>query len=177
MDSPGKALRSAALAVLVAAGVASLAGCGFAPVYGGSGETSTALSRVFVSVIPNRNGQELREALQLRLDNGAAGGSKTLVLDVTYSIAATGLSIQADNASTRSRLTADANWRLHSAADGKVTLAQGTARALDGFNVLNSQFFYADLSDQAAEKRLAEQIAEQITARLAAFLRAHPELV
>ena len=50
-------------------------------------------------------------------------------------------------------------------------LARGSARAIDGLNILDQQFFAADLENEAVQRRLAEQIADQIVLQLAAYFR------
>jgi LPS-assembly lipoprotein len=151
-----------------------LAGCGFSPTYAPSTHAAAGMGHIFVSPIADRTGQELRQALQLRMDDGSDSGGKTLVLDVVYTVSGQGLSIQSDNSSTRTRETGAASWRLHNVADAK-TLAAGQTNALDGFNVMNGQYFYGDLSTEAAEKRLAEELADQIVARLAVYFKTHPD--
>lgn len=153
----------------------SLGGCGFTPLYAPAIDAHAAqFAQVFVSVIADRPGQELRQALQMRLDDGSASANKTLVLDVRYTVVNQGLSVQADNSTTRNRITGAASWSLHSVTNPQTTVFKGQVRAVDGYNVLNGQFFYADLSAQAAEKRLAEALADQIAARLAVYFKTYP---
>jgi LPS-assembly lipoprotein len=48
-------------------------------------------------------------------------------------------------------------------------LTQGTAKQLDGYNIINDQFFAADQASDFATKRIAEALADQITLQLALF--------
>ena len=50
-------------------------------------------------------------------------------------------------------------------------LAQGASRIVDGYNVLNQQYFAADLENEAAIRRVASSIADQITVQVAIFLK------
>jgi hypothetical protein len=53
------------------------------------------------------------------------------------------------------------------------TVASGSARALDGANDINSQFFYLDLSTEAINRRMGDALADQIVQQIAAYFRTH----
>ena len=53
-------------------------------------------------------------------------------------------------------------------------LTRDTARAVDGFNILNQQFFAADLETEAVQKRLAERLADQVVIQLGELLQPPP---
>lgn len=163
------------------AGLAPLAlgACGFRPVYGpgggpGSGDPAVAeqLAAVRVPVIPERFGQLLRRGLQQRL--ATAGGNETRAarwdLVVSPSFAAEGLGIQPDGAATRVRYIATANWTLLRLTP-RETVANGFERAIDAFNVQPSQYFAADASRDAMERRLAELLAGEVIQRVALNFR------
>ena len=71
---------------------------------------------------------------------------------------------------TRQRLSADATWTLHDAGNPQIIVAHGTANAVDAENILNQQYFAADLETDAVHGRLMSLLADQITAELAADL-------
>jgi hypothetical protein len=50
-------------------------------------------------------------------------------------------------------------------------LTSGSARAMDGVNVFDSQYFASDLETEAEESRMAEELATQIATRLAVWFR------
>ena len=152
----------------------ALAGCGFHPLYAPAGETNAQLSHVFVDVIPNRNGQLLRQALQERLD-GPEAGDKSYELTVSYIERTEAIGIQSDNVSTRTRISSEANWVLKKPGLFGAKVTSGTTRALDGTNSISGQFFYSDLSSEAIDKRMGDTLAEQIVEQLAAYFRAHPK--
>ena len=158
--------RSAALALLVA-------GCGFQPLYSLQHNQTANLAAVYVSIIPNRSGQLLRQALQSRLEGSASGVAKRYTLDVGYAESVQGIGVQSDNSTTRNRDIGNAVWSLHSADSAGVQIAGGTVRTLDGYNIVDEQFFYADLSEEAAERRLAEALADQIVQGLAVYFGTH----
>ena len=160
--------RAAALAGLVTA-----AGCGFRPLYAPSGATNADIGRVFVDVIPNRNGQLLRQALQERLEGPGDGDSKAYELTVSYIEHYEGIAIESDNVSTRTRITSEANWVLKKPGLLGERVASGSARGLDGTNSIAGQFFYSDLQTEAIDKRMGDTIADQIVQQLAAYFRTH----
>jgi LPS-assembly lipoprotein len=154
--------------------LASLAGCGFHPLYAPGEAQDAALSSIFVDLIPDRSGQLLREALQARLDANDNAEAKAFVLRVVYRESISGIGIQNDNSSTRTRLVGNATWSLHPVGEDSKQITGGTVRSLDGYNIVNEQFFYSDLSQEAVNRRLAEALADQITQALSVYFRKHP---
>lgn len=124
-----------------------------------------------VDLIPDRPGQLLRQDLQERFGSDASNAPPRYKLSVGYSISGEGIGIRPDTAPTYVRLNATANWALVT-ADGKQTqVTKGTAHALDGYDVLDQQYFAADLSTEQTQARLASAIADQIALQLAVFFR------
>ncbi len=158
-----------------AAGVA-LTGCGFQPVYmptasGNAGAAQRELAAIEVALLPNRPGQELRQALQERLEMGASGVAHRYELDVSFGISGEGIAILPDSTATRVRLIGTANWTLVAQDPGRTRITNGSAKSVDGFNVISEQYFAADLSNEAVQRRIAEALADQITLQLASFFR------
>jgi LPS-assembly lipoprotein len=133
------------------------------------------MAAIFVNVIGDRPGQELRQQLQARLERGATGVAQLYDLSVSYGIGGEGIAIQSDNTSTYPRLVARATWVLTTQDPAHTPLTSGSARALDNFNILDEQYFAADLENDFAAARLADAVADQITLQLAAYFR-HREL-
>ena len=153
-----------------------LAGCGFRPVYAPAGSASgpqRELAAIDVALMPDRAGQLLRQALQERLDRGD-GFAKRFTLSVSYGIAGDAVAIQRDSTNTRLREIATAQWTLKALDPAQTTVASGIARALDGVNIIDQQYFAADLEGETVARRLSDRIAEQITLQLAAFFARHP---
>ena len=166
--------------LLLAAAGLPLAGCGFHPLYGGAFRSDgtrivdAQLDGIYVALIPNRAGQLLRQALQQRLDQGQ-GVAKTLQLSATFAIDAEGIAVQADNSTARTRVVGHVAWTLTSpAVPGSPVMTSGSARAVDGFNTVNEQFFFSTLENEAATRRLAESCADQVAQSLAEYFRSHP---
>lgn len=151
----------------------ALAGCGFRPLYAPPGQNALT-GDIFVDIIPNRNGQLLRQALQARIDGSDDRPDHQLVLSVAYGEGAQAVGIQHDNTSTRLVVSGNANWTLRRLSGE--TLASGTQRALDGANLIEGQFYYNALNSEAIDRRVADNLADQIVLQLAAYFRAHPEL-
>ncbi len=142
--------------------------CGFKPLYGNYSQTQAKLAGINVNLIPDRTGQLLRQELQRRL-LGTSPGAVRYNLDVALTLHTDVAGILASNSvATRQRLSADASWTLHDAANPKITVASGTANASDAENILNQQYFAADMETDAVNGRLMEMLADQITAQLAA---------
>ena len=157
--------------LLAAGGLGLLGGCGFHPQYGGgeTGPTAQSLAGIIVDLLPNRSGQLLRLALQRRFEGPGLGVAKDAELFCTYEIIIEGIGIRQDSAITRDRYIGIAHYTLYSLAIDRRTITSGSVRALDGLDIVNEQYFAADLEGDQIERRLAEAIADRITMQLAAF--------
>jgi LPS-assembly lipoprotein len=160
--------------LLALAGVGTLAGCGFHPLYapnaaGAVGGTQKDLAAIAVGIIPNRNGQELRQALQARFTRQGLSVMTKYDLAVALAIGGDAVGIEQDSSVTHIRLIGIAYYVLTSQNPPRPVLTQGMARQLDGYDLVNEQFFASDLANDFAQKRIAEALADQITQRLAVF--------
>ena len=160
--------------VLVLSLAGMTAGCGFHPVYGEGQPGKAALAAVYVNIIPNRSGQLLRQALQAPLEGTSGDVPKRYTLGVGFFEAVSGLDVQADNSTTRNRTVGNATWSLRSADNPAVQLAGGSVRSVDGYNIIDEQFFYQDLEEDAAEHRLAQALADQIVLAMGVYFDKHP---
>lgn len=153
-----------------------LGACGFRPLHAPGGAAgadpgiAADLAATRVPVIPERFGQLMRRGLQQRLGRGGETAPR-YELVVQPSLSAEGIGILRDGAATRVRYQATASWTLFRVAP-RAPLANGFERAMDAFNIQPNQFFAADASREAAERRLAEALAEEVVLRLAMRLRA-----
>jgi LPS-assembly lipoprotein len=152
-----------------------LTGCGFQPVYmptasGKAGVAQRELASVYVPIIPNRPGQLLRQALQERFGNDS-GTPAVYDLKVSFGVAGEGIGINSSDIATRIRLTGSAVYTLSARDPKRTTLTSGNVRALDGLNIIDSQYFAADLETEAQQKRIAENLATQIATQLAVWFR------
>jgi LPS-assembly lipoprotein len=158
----------------VALGGSTLGGCGFRPLYGaqgGAGSPSTLLAGIYVPVMPERSGQLMRQALQQRVEGSSTGVQKRYELTALFSVVGEGVAIQRDNSTTRVRLVGVANWTLRDLTPNRAIMTAGIARTVDGYNILNQQFFAADLESDVVQRRIAEALADQIVMQVASWVR------
>ena len=156
-----------------------LTGCGFHPMYGSAtggamGPAETGLAEIAIEPLYERSGQLLHQALEERFERGGTGLARRYDLTVHYGVSGEALGIEPDSSITRVRLLGSANWTLAAQDPQHTTLTSGTARALDGYNVLDEQVFASDMENEVVQGRIAEAIAEQITLQLAAWFNKHP---
>lgn len=146
-----------------------LTGCGFRPIYAtrDDGKVQDRLGDINVLLIPERSGQLLRQALQSRLERGGEGRAPRYDLSVQYVLSTEPIAIQRDNSTSRLRVIGTASWALLAQDAQRRTIANGTAREVDGYNFINQQFFASELTSQAVQRRLSEALAAQITTQLA----------
>ncbi len=155
----------------------ALAGCGFHPVYATRGATAPAvagLSQIDVALIPERFGQLTREALQARLEPDGAGTIHRFRLVTNLGLATDAIGVRPDSVPTHVRLIGTASWTLTSEGPTGATLAHGTARDVDGYDVIDQQYFAADLANEAVQRRIAKALASQIALQLALYFEKHP---
>lgn len=168
--------------VLLASGsglVSMLGGCGFRPVYGtrGLGGTAAAqdgLAATSVDIIPERAGQLLRQALQERFERFGAGVERRYSLQASFRISDDPIAIQQDSSVTRIRVVGFADYTLRSLDASRRTLTSGSARAVDGYDVINQQFFAGDLENEQVVRRVAEATADQVALQLANYFDGRP---
>jgi LPS-assembly lipoprotein len=155
------------------------AGCGFQPMYGAGGRHAAAgdaeiaanLAATRVNVLPERFGQLLRRRIMQLLGSGT-GGPRAARWDLVIgpSVQSEAVGIQLDGTATRVRLTATANWMLQDASS-RQAIASGFERTIDAYNIQPNQFFAADVSREAAERRVADRLADDIVMRVALRFR------
>ncbi len=164
--------------VLLSFAALGLAACGFSPLYAPASDGSTSpavaeLAAIRIDRIPDRSGQELSEDLQNRFNLGGVGVQQRYDLEVNYGITEQGIGIQPDTSVTYQRVIATAAWTLRAMDPQRTVVTTGKARAIDGYNYIDQQFFDSTLEDEKVRWRLANQIADQITAQLVSYFK-HP---
>jgi LPS-assembly lipoprotein len=156
----------------------ALSGCGFHPLYApsatGTSVARSGLGQISVALIPERTGQLLRQALQARFDHGDAPIAKKYDLVVGFGIGQEALGIERDNGVTRVRFVGKATWSLLSRDARRATVTSGSARAVDGLNTFDQQYFAQDLESEAVQRRVADAVADQISTQLAYYFDKHP---
>ncbi len=154
---------------------AAVSGCGFHPLFAPGGKQSAAMQAVYVDIIANRAGQLLRQALQQRLEGSDDDVAKRYTLSVQFSEAAETLGVQSDNSFTRQRDIGRATWQLYPLGNTASPLVKGNVRSVDGYNVIDEQYFYMDLSEEATQRRLAQALADQIVIGLGVYFGKHSD--
>jgi LPS-assembly lipoprotein len=146
-----------------------LAGCGLRPLHAPVAVGSPAGAQVRVALIPERNGQILRQELQRRL---GAPDRAAYELRVALTASAEPLGFRRDGAASRLRVIHTAEWRVTTTATPIREVVSGTERVLDAFNLADEQFFATESFRVAADRRMMELLAEQVAQRVALRLAA-----
>lgn len=171
-NAPRTLVRTLSLAALIA-GAGLLAACGYRPLYGSSGLSSSAsssavaaLSATEVARIADRPGQMLRTELERRFHVPRPTDARYR-LTVVYHESKETLAEQKSGAVTRANLRTQGVYRLTRIGDG-VLLNEGTASAVASYNLLDSEF--ATLAaEKNARERAVETLADAIRTRLAIY--------
>lgn len=153
-------------------GLSVLAGCGFRPVYGrlGSG-ADQHLAAIDVSVITEREGQQLRSLLIQMLNPSGRPASPDYRLSVTLSEATANLAVQDGRTGTRRNLTLTAQYQLTPLSDGEGT--SGSIRTITSYNRQADEFATLSAERDARERALV-QTAQDIRIALATHFAAPP---
>ncbi|MFN4283643.1 MAG: LPS assembly lipoprotein LptE [Alphaproteobacteria bacterium] len=155
---------------LLAAGLA-LAGCGFRPLYGERSAASVSapeLAAIQIDLIPNREGQLVRNALLDKMQPRGPAARPLYRLTVGISIGRESFGLRTDDTATRSSMTMSASYILTDLASGK-PLLNANSRAVSSYNILDSDFATV-ISENDAIRRTANEVSEEIKTRVAIFL-------
>lgn len=175
------------------AAVSLAGGCGFTPLYapggganpaalpGGGGASRADLAGVRVALIPEREGQLLRRALQRRFEEALPGTPATHELRVALQLGLEPQGFRRDGTPTRVRGNLLAPWSLvpvppaagpAPAAAPPAPIATGTGRAFDAHNVPDNQFFAGEVAGDAMRRRLVDGVADDVALQVATALAA-----
>ncbi len=124
--------------------------------------------------MPDRTGQLMRRELQRRLEDTRPGTPARYELQASLVFQPEILGYRRDGAITRVRFLATASWALITRADPPEVVARSAARTIDAYNIPDLQFFAADVSREAMERRLVAELAERVYEGVLAALRARP---
>ena len=69
-------------------------------------------------------------------------------LSVAFCIAGEGIAVQPDSTATRLREIGNATWTLIAQDPGRTRLTSGSAKAVDALNIIDTQYFAADLENE-----------------------------
>jgi LPS-assembly lipoprotein len=149
----------------------TLAGCGYQPLYGErpTGVSTDDLALVYVAGIPDRPGQQLRNNLVQRLNPSGQPSQPIYTLNVSLSVASTGVSLSRDNTTSRTSITTTAKYTLIDSATGK-SVFTGTSRATDAYDVLISDYATLVSRDDAVNRALRE-VSDDMRTRIAVYFQ------
>jgi LPS-assembly lipoprotein len=129
------------------------------------------LASIYVTVTSERNGQLMRQALQRRLDGPGLGIAKKYDLIANPGISQEGIGIQRDNTTSRYRINGQVTWYLRKLDVAHTLVTTGSARAQDGLNVIDQQYFAQDMETEAVSRRVVEALADQVVQQLAIYFQ------
>lgn len=143
-----------------------LSGCGFRPMYAPRDTAAPdRLPPIRVALIPEREGQLLRDGLRERLGTTSRTLGTTHELAVSLSFQSSEAGTRGDGTNTRARVIGLARFRL--LADGsQEPVLSGVSRALDAYNLLDQEFFATQLALEATRRRIVDALANDIARRV-----------
>jgi len=161
-----------AIALALCAGAATLSGCGFQPLYGGTTASGAKLGEVMAAVeinpIPGRVGQRVRNELIFENTGGGYAAPTRYRLDIAVKESVTDQQVQISGDATGQVYELNATYKLIDATSGKVLIV-GTAVSRAPYN--RFQEIFANVRARYdAENRAATTVAESIKTRIAAYL-------
>lgn len=151
--------------------LASLAGCGFHPLYAPRGmrDYDPELAAIKVAPIRDRAGQLLAQELNEQLNPNGVTVPVRYGLTVTLFVSRADLGIQRDATSTRGEVTVTASFNLTDLHGGTPPLS-GSTRAVGSFNILSDAYATQVAEDETREHVLA-QIADDLVTKLVFYVR------
>ena len=177
MSSSERPTRRAA-AVLLGGALVGLAGCGFQPIYGGSGTSIAAqdvLSRILIAPAGDRAGQQLRNELMRLLTPGGEPVDALYLMTMQTTIREHDVFVSASREVERMTLVFNTSYRLvdklaRDAADPgtpDIVIYESSAFAETSYNRFPSEF--ANIRARIdAENIAAREVAKIIQTQLAA---------
>lgn len=141
------------------------------PLYGNKPRTMESasaqeekLNAIFITSIPDENGQYLRNLLIDRFYGQGRPIHPAYRLDITIAAKEEKLGLQKDATSTRARLNITATYTLFEKESGK-SLFSATSRSTTNYNILDQQLGTLTSRENASQRGLKE-IADLMTTRL-----------
>ena len=142
-------------------GLAGIAGCGFAPVYGTHGSANDLIGSVSYNVDQTAEGYHLRERLVERL--GAPDNQAPNLLTVRITTSEKPVAIASNDTTVRATVTGVADYSLVNNA-GEV-LTTGSVKNFEGYSSLGS-VVAINAAQQDAYERLSYSLADLIVAQI-----------
>ena len=161
------------LLVLVGTGLlgASLAGCGFHPLYADRSHDSfdATLASVQVDQIRDRLGQVLTNQLRDGFNPTSAGVPARYKLEVALSSNQYDSALRSDGTASHTSIRISADYVLRNLADNKPALT-GKVRSDNGLDVIDNQYANT-IGVKTEELRAVHDVGDQIHEKIAIYLR------
>lgn len=166
-------MLSLRIALLAAAALLAVSGCGYRPVYGEQGAVAgdgarAYLGSVKIAGIADRRGQLLRNYLLDRMNPQGEPAAPRYVLSVNTIESTRVTDSRPDGTATRADIILNARFNLRDAASDAVVFVE-RSEAVATYNLLTARFGSVASEDEA-RRRAAEQLADQIALQVALFL-------
>lgn len=158
--------------------LATMAGCGFSPLYAVRTQTSVeAFRNITIANIPERTGQQLRNLLIDKLygSAGPSGQNRYRLVMTNLQEQETSLGVQKDATVTRIQLRVSSDLALHDLhntdADGNpIVVLQRHLRVLNSYNVLDN-LYATRISRQNILDVSLNELSDQAVTELSLFLK------
>lgn len=147
-----------------------LAGCGFRPMYGGTGSSTDVpdeFSAIKIDLVADRTGQLLRNHLLDLLTPRGQPAKPLYVLKVTLQERKSEIAVKSTGLATRANVSVRARFTLVGIRNGEL-LTNGSARAFSSYNLTDSEFSNLTAENDTVS-RATQVIATDIRARLGAY--------
>lgn len=148
----------------------ALGGCGFAPVYGPTGQASRLQGSILPDAPRSRDEYLLIQQIEDRLGRGADG---PYALGYSYAISGARMAVTADNVTTRFNLVGRVDFTLRDRATDAVLL-RDSVNSFTGYSTTGSTSA-TEAASRDARERLATLLADQMVTRLIAAAGGLPE--
>jgi LPS-assembly lipoprotein len=163
--------RRALVTAAVAVSLASLTGCGWAPLYADreTGPADAELAAIKVAPIPERAGQILALGLREWLNPSGAPAPTRYLLRTVLTISRLDLGVLTFGLGTRARLDVFATFTLYEFATS-TQLLQATSHAAESFDIV-SNYYSNVVAEESARTRAIEEIRRDMINQLTVFLQ------
>ena len=159
------------------AGMGLLSGCGFRPLYGRDSETGAStvdeLRAIRITPLEDRTGQIMHNLLRDRLNPRGQPVRPRYELTVSLTESILELALASDETATRGDLSIIASFTLTHPGEGRILLS-GSSRAVNSFNILQSQFA-TQVSEQDARERGLRELSDEIRVQLGIYFTREDE--
>ena len=151
----------------------TLTACGFSPIYGNYNRSDSvaverSIASVEISIIPNKEGQYLRNELIDRFyQNGYPSNPKYILTVQRVEEYKSNLDITKSSDATRAQLKLTTAMTLTNPETGEI-LIKRPMRAITSYNILSSQFT-TRVSEEDARKAALNELANQIETHIALY--------